>query len=308
MTQIRIILADQDGVRPYVNGLRSLEHDILYPIADGKDHFRIDHGPEYTPFFTGLGDAHFAIALEGEEVVGNAVGIIRSALHGDRSIVTGYACDYKIAARLRGKGLSRRMLMFGLRQMFHPKNSRFRSWRFGYGATMRGEKGDVLHSGKGVHPLKLMAPYARLLIYFVAPGKLASLQLDGAPPPPARIGLDLSPRAEEASAPLGIVSTGGRKDLRLVSTNAPWPLQHFVLGPRAWMPALGFRLRAVGEALVGAGQPGPVCFSIDDRLGDQVAWLKAQGVEPGATCALIAWRLLPRIGTPAWVHLATSEI
>ena len=304
---LRIVLVDAAGVAPYAEGLRRLEHDIVYPIADGGDHFRIDHGPAYAPFFAELGEAYFAIALEGDEVVGNAVGILRRARLGERSIVTGYGCDYKVAPRLRGSGLGPKMLRFGLGQLVAPANTHFRTWRFAYGAAMRGARGDVLRSGRGLHPLQLVGPYARLLLWFVAPARLAELSEAGCPPPPAAPGLDLSPDAGARSA-LGIVSTAGKKDLRLVSTGEAWPLQHLVRGPGAWGPSLAAYLRSAGEALLTGGAPGEACFALDERLVDHVGWLRARGLEPGAVCTVVAWRAWPRIPRPPWVHLATSEI
>lgn len=307
--KVRIVLVDADGVAPYAERMRRMERDILYPIADGKDQFRIEHGLGYAPFFSDMGNAHFAVALENDEVVGTGVGIIRHALAGGRRVVSGYGCDLKLAVSHRGSGLAKRLVFFGLTEMLRPKNTLFRSWRFAYGAAMRGAKGDVLRSGRGVHPLKLLSPYARLHVYFVDPQVLAGLEADGCPRPPPEIdGLDLSPDAEASSGPLGIVSTAGKKDLRLVSTGAPWPLQHLVLGPRSWNPNLGAYLQASGAAMLAAGAPGPACFALDERLSDHVAWLRARGVEPGATCTIIAWRLWPRLPSFKWVHLATSEI
>lgn len=309
-SDVRVVIVDAGGLGPYVAGLRALEREILYPIDDGRDHFRIDHGPAYTPFFTALGEPYFAVVLAGEEVAGSACGILRQARLGERTLVTGYACDYKLAVRHRGVGLGRAMLTRGLLELLTPRNTHYRAWRFGYGAAMRGAKGDVLRSGRGLHPLRLLAPWAELAVYFVSPEKLAQLPT-GAPPPPTELGLNLSPTAEERGGPLGLISTAGRKDLRLVSTGEPWPLVHLALGPSRWAPDLGLYLsRAGAELLLDAGRAPPptACFAIDRSLEAHVAWLARQGIEPGATCRILAWRLFPTLARPAWVHLATSEI
>src|SRR5207248_8774995 len=62
MTRIIRVLAAQLG--PYAASLRALEEPIRYPIADGADSFRIDHGADYHAFFSRLGEAHFLLALE----------------------------------------------------------------------------------------------------------------------------------------------------------------------------------------------------------------------------------------------------
>jgi len=60
---LRFVHLKSDGIAPYVEGLRALERDIEYPIADGADAFRIDHGAEYHPFFSDLGDANFILGV-----------------------------------------------------------------------------------------------------------------------------------------------------------------------------------------------------------------------------------------------------
>jgi hypothetical protein len=306
--RVRLLFTDAAGVAPYVGGLRALERDIVYPIADGADHFRIDHGPAYTPFFTDLGEPYFMLALEGDSVVGNAVGILRHAIAGERRIVAGYGCDWKLAHRHRGTGLGARLVAWSLAQLLRPSQPRLRSWRFAYGAMMRGKKGDILDASRGLHPLRVGRPYAQLLLYFVPPPALARLPDADAPAPPSSPGLDLSPDTAARATPPGIVSTAGKKDLRLVSTGKPWPLEHLVLGPRAWRPTLAAYLRDAGQALVSHGAPGPACFALDERLGDHVAWLAAQGLAPGASCRIAAMRLIRLDHAFGWVHLATSEI
>ena len=48
MSDVRFVVPRPDTLGPYVERLRLLEREILYPIADGADHFFIDHGPATT--------------------------------------------------------------------------------------------------------------------------------------------------------------------------------------------------------------------------------------------------------------------
>lgn len=313
---IRVHHVDAATIARWVPGLAALERDISYPISDGADRFRIDHGPDYHPFFSTLGEAHFLVAAEGDRVVGTIAGILRRATFGERSITTAYACDYKIAPEHRGGGLASRMLLRGLAEILSPLSpSSYRSFRYVYGAAMRGAKGDVLRSARGaLNPLRLVAPAARLHLYFVAPAALARLEPAGCPDSVPPGGLELSPDAAAIAEGPGIVSTAGRKDYVLESTGAPWTLVHLPLGPSAWRPTLGHHLRAGGEALLARGAPGPVCFAIDERLVAHVTWLRGQGLEPGATATIVTWRFpFPgeRVPDPReypWIHLASSEI
>jgi hypothetical protein len=296
---VRVVLVDAAGLAPYAAGLRALERDITYPLDDGRDRFWIDHGPDYHPFFSHMGEAHFLVALEHDLVVGTVAGVLRTIEHRGATYEVGYACDLKLAASHRGRGVARSMLLHGLGQIV--KTPRFRRWRYAFGAAMRGERGDVMRSARGLHPAKLFRPDARLRLYFVDHAALGALDPAGCPPNPTAEGLVLSPRTPG----LGIVSTAGRKDLRRVSTGQPWPLVHLTHGPHTWPTSLGHYLRAGAEALA----PDDVaCFGLDERLDAHVAWLAARGLRSDTVCTIYGWRLPGGPRASPWVHLATSEI
>ncbi|WP_224241112.1 GNAT family N-acetyltransferase [Hyalangium gracile] len=304
MSRVRFVVTDANGIAPYVPELRRLEQSILYPIGDGADHFFIDHGPEYHPFFSGLGEARFLLALRGERVIGSIAGVMRDVSVGGREVRALYLCDLKVAADERGQGLSRRLIQTGLGEVIRARE--LRQTRFFYGAAMRGAQGDVMRTAQGVHPFKLSNAGVRLQLYFASPEALARLELDGAPPPPRSPGMVLGP-AGSVEGP-GLRSTAGRKDLRLVSTGQPWPLVHLPLGPQAWQPSWGAYLRRCGEEMVRRGLPGSACFAIDERLSEHLSWLSAQGVTPGAVCTVYSLRLSLRPASVTWVHMPTSEI
>lgn len=301
---VRIEVVGPEGLTPYHEDLRRLERAIEYPIGDGSDFFTIDHGEAYGAFFAGLGDAQFMIAVDGDELVGVFAGIERTALAAGQPVKTVYGADFKLAARVRGGGLSRRMIWKGFLMGMSP--TYLRRWRVAYVTAMRGAHGDVMRSVRGFHVAKLARPGARLAVYFVEPARLAALASEGAPPPPPPTGMDLSPTPD--SRPPGLASTAGRKDLRLRSTGEPWPLVHLPLGPAAWGPSHAAYLRRAGEAMLAEGLPGPACFALDERLDGEIAWLARQEIAPGAICTVYTFGL-PGAPRPApWVHLATSEI
>lgn len=309
---LHFVLVDRDGLAPYVAGLRALEQSIRYPIADGADHFHIDHGPDYHPFFSTLGEAFFLIALDGDQVAGAGVGVRKEIDWCGQVVPSFYICDLKVAPEHRGRDVVKKMVLFALAQL--PRDARLRRFKVIYGAAMRGARGDVMRSARGLHPMRVLRPAAKLRLYFTPPEQLARLSADEAPRPPRSRGVDLSPRSRFPSSgdatldALGIVSTAGRKDLRLESTGAPWPLVHLTLGPSEWGASWGTYLASAGAALLEHGLPGPTCFAIDDRLGNHVDWLAARGIEPGAVCTVYSFALPPALPAPPWVHLATSEI
>lgn len=307
MSDVRFVLVHEPaGIAPYAAGLRRLEQGIRYPLGDGADHFVIDHGAEYFPFFSALGEARFLLMLRGDEVVGSIAGVVRPVLEAGRPVQALYLCDLKLAAAERGRGHSRRLLWRGLVELL--RTPALRRCRLIYGASMRGERGDVMRSARGLHPFRIGRPGARFRLYFAAPERLAALDVARAPPPPTSPGLELGPAPGAPLTAPGLLSTAGRKDLRLVSSGEPWPLVHLPLGPSSWGGSWGAYLRACGAALVARGRPAVACFSLDERLADHAGWLAAQGVDAGASCALHSLRLPPRARRTAWAHLPTSEI
>ena len=307
MNEVRLIHVDSTTILPYAAALRALERDITYPLnSDDKSEegrfFRIDHGADYHRFFSTLGQAHFVLGLRGDQVVATIAGVLRNVRAGTAAVPALYLCDFKVSADLRGSGLSRRILLHGLSTILRTPS--LRKWRLAYGAAMRGAQGDVMRSARGLHPYRLARPLGRLHVYFVPPARLASLDPRACPPPPPPGGLDLSPDAPESD----FISTAGRKDLRLDPTGTPWPLAHLPAGPAAWQPTLGAYLQRCGAALLAAAQTGPACFALDERLIDQIAWLRQQQLVPGALCTAHGLSLTPHAWGLPWIHLSTAEI
>ena len=212
MNTVRMVHVEAADLGPFVPGLRDLEAAISYPA--GPEQFTIDHGPDYHPFFSGIGESHFALASSGDAVLGNVVGVRKQVVCGVRRLEALYICDLKVAPTQRGRGLARRLLAYGLwRLLVSPK---LRPARLLFGAAMRGQRGDVTRSARGATPLKLARPWARCDLYFVPPATLASLQPGSCPPPPPDDqGLDLSPHPTHERP--GLASTAGRKDSATLS-------------------------------------------------------------------------------------------
>lgn len=305
MSATRCLVLRAGELAPFVPGLRAIERTQKYPIADGADHFTIDHGEAYHPFFTALGDPRFLVALDGERVVGTLAGVLREASVGGRTVPSAYVCDLKVDREYRGGRVTRAMYAHGLWQL--ARDPELRQWRVLYGAAMRGARGDVFRSMKHpLHPARIFAPWARLHVYFATPSSLAKLPATGAPVfTGAPSGVDLSPEASRGPI---TVSTRGRKDFRIESTGLPWALVHLPWGPARWGANLGAWLREGADAVHAHGDGALACFALDERFDAHVRWLAKHGVEPGAVCTVYACALPPAPRRPAWVHLATHEI
>jgi hypothetical protein len=300
--RLRFVHVTAAEIGPFVTSLRSLEASISYPIADGADAFTIDHGPEYHPFFSRLGEAHFLLALRGDDVVGSIAGVLRTVSVGAREIPSLYLCDLKLAAELRGRGTARRMLQRGLLEILrHPQGRRV---RLVYGAAMVGERGDVMRSARGTNPLRLGQSIAQLQLYFVSPGRLATLDADGPACP-------LGERLDASGPAADMVETRGAKDLRLRSSGAAWPLVHLTRAPWHAEPSREnwwAWLRSCGERLSSRTDGAVACFALDMRLEAHHAWLTEAGISPGARCTIHGLALTRALRSTRFAHLATSEI
>lgn len=306
---LHILAPEQLG--PYVEGLRNLEREILYPIDDGADTFAIDHGPDYHRFFSEMGHrARFMVVTdEAGQVVGSLAGAWRRAELDEAPINTAYLGDLKLAPEVRGTGLVARMLWRALAGVTSRPD--LRGWSLAWGAAMRGERGDVTRSLRGANPGRIAGTLGVTRLYFVSPQQLADLDTSASPPPPPGPGLDLSP--ELRAADVGpVLSTRGRKDFRLTSTGLPWPLLHIACGPRQWQAGFGRSLVEGARAARALEQEAVCCFGLDVRMREHIAWLSARGVEPGATCTVYGFafnpRLNARLSRTRWLHLATCHI
>ncbi len=296
MTELHYLQGDE--LVRFQRGLAALEGDIWYPVGDGEDEFAIDHGDHYQKFFTEMGEAHFLIGVDGDEVVASLAGVFRSALLGEKEIPTVYLGDLKIADSHRGGNITRRMATTCLKLLWKPRMRRF---KIAFGVGMRGEHGDASRSLRGAHPGKLLRPLAELALYFVRPEELVGLGIG--PAAPVGTGLDLSGNREP---PPLFVSTAGRKDLRLRSTGQHWPLVHIPRSPNHWEQGLGQMLSRAGSEMPAESL---ACFCLDRGLEEPIRWLADNGIvstTTGTVYALVLPGTLLR--KRAWVHLATSEI
>jgi GNAT superfamily N-acetyltransferase len=158
---VRFELCDPWSIAPYAAALGRLERAITYPLGDGRERFFIDHGDEYHPFFSAMGEAYFLVALHDRTPVGVVAGVLKRGERDGRSFESAYVCDLKLDPAHRGHGIAAALLRRAL--VLSATTPSLRRWRFGYGAAMRGDRGDVLRSARGpLHPAKLTARWASI--------------------------------------------------------------------------------------------------------------------------------------------------
>ncbi len=297
---MRFVLCKAGELGPFLPGLQALEGDIRYPLTkDSTETFVIRHGDAYHPFFSDMGEPRFALAVEGDAVLGVVTVVLRRAQAGGHVVRAAYVCDLKVAPSARGKNVARDLFVRGL--WLARREPRLFRWSMAYGVAMRGHKGDVMRSARRLHPARLGGAIATLRIYFVPQPTLAAVDLRHAPgaPDASRV-LDLSPDAR-----LAPVSTLGKKDLLVGPSRTPMPLEHLGAGPSKWPHGFGAYLQAAARA---AAADRTLCFALDERSVAEAAWLDTLGIRTDSRATVYAMRLpFPPIRFER-VHIATSEI
>ena len=290
MSALTLEIVESWELRPGdVKELCDLETQMSYPIADGADHFTIDHGEYYHEFFSEMGETRLLLVKDRGRIQGVMVGVWREILLGSTRVRALYLADLKLAPRLRGQNIVLRMLWHGIKALF--RRADLGSWHVVYGAAMRGESGDVMRSMQGaLHPARWLDHEALFYLYFASKQELEGLSLEGSPPlsSPDELAANFSP---ERRAPW--FTTRGTKSFVLASTGAPWQLVHL---DEVSQPASEGAARTLGEALQrgvarmqDAGEVA--CFALEKGRERQIRWLQERGIQPGATCTLYAMQV-----------------
>lgn len=313
MSTLTIDIVESFELRPTdIAQLHELEAQMSYPIADGADHFTIDHGEHYHEFFSDMGETRLMLLREDRRIQGVMVGVWRPIQLGETRIMALYLADLKLSPHLRGKRVVPRMIWHGIRELF--RRAELGSWHVVYGAAMRGASGDVMRSMRGsLHPARWLDHQARFHLYFVSRQELEALPQDS-PPLCATdhpLAANFSP---ERRAPC--FSTRGKKDFMLASTNSPWNLVHLdeVSQPTTLATTLAAALHHGTQHM--RGDDEVACFALDQGRTEQIAWLQHHGISPGATCTLYAMQVRNRWMRPeqpplhalSTTYLSTSTI
>jgi hypothetical protein len=263
---VRVVRITAKNQARYRDAIAALEAEAVYPL--GADSFRIDHGADYFAFFRRLGELHYYVAVEDEEVLAVGAGVLRT--EPER---TWYLCDVKVRSRSRGRHLPLRMLS----RVFLPN---YLKCRRGYAVSMNSSDGS---------PNRIVRLMSRFRWAPTSVGtRLALFSLDE---PGMRLAAPLVQRHRGA---MTYLSLAGKKDIILSSTGRAMPLLHVQFGPAA----------AAASTCVLSPQAGAVhmfCTPEGDPL-HQV--LTLAGFQPSASATVIHHRM-DRVD---WGFILTSDI
>jgi GNAT superfamily N-acetyltransferase len=254
---------------------RLTRFDAHWTYPYGEDRFRLDHGDDYYAFFDRLGEVNAFAFLDGEDIIGMGVAVLREVpfRSGGPKRSAWYLCDAKVHPDHRGQNLSLR----AVGQQFLRHYLRCGS---AYGISMN--PGDGSENGVVRHAMRnRMYKLAR----FDIGGILALYSLD------ADAMRRLEPLVIRHRGPSSYLSLEGKKDLVMESTRARLPLLHVQFGPCAEP--------GVPEPL--EGHTHMFAALVDDPLSHA---LEAEGVAPSATATIVAHRMRKC----DWQFVLTSDI
>jgi Fe-S cluster biosynthesis and repair protein YggX len=100
----------------YSKKLQHFESQFVYPLGDKT--FTIMHGAvsDYFTFFEHLGEVHYFVMEENEEIIGAFCAVLRD---------TWYLCDFKIHPDYRGKKLYLKLMRKYFFKLYFKKNTMF---------------------------------------------------------------------------------------------------------------------------------------------------------------------------------------
>ena len=105
-------IVSEEQLGPYIHDLRLIEKNIEYPLEDGTENFFIDHGKDYSPFFTQQGyKTRFLIITNKDKVVGSIAGVWKRISLNEKTYNALYASDLKLKPKYRNKGIVKNFLL-----------------------------------------------------------------------------------------------------------------------------------------------------------------------------------------------------
>ena len=292
-------IVSEEQLGPFIHDLRSIEKNIEYPLEDGTEGFYIDHGNDYSPFFTQQGyKTRFLIVTNKEEVVGSIAGVWKRVSLKKKTYNALYASDLKIIPRYRNKGVVKNFLWYLFIRW--PFIKEFQGWDFIYFCAMQKKNKGVESSFKGVHLGKLTRPNCILNIYILEPQKLNNIDLDE---------LQYYPENEinlSSNLKNDVLWNEGKKNIVSVQDGSIMNLGH--LNPEVFHLKNKSRLKkSIKEVLDKRG--GKICFAVDCRNKKLVNIFEKSEVYTDTKCRVFSFSPFSKpMDRAKTISISTGEI
>jgi len=292
-------IVDIEGLKPFISELRSIEAAIKYPIQNGVESFIIDHGPQYTPFFSQQGyKTRFLIIMNKKTVIGSIAGIWKTVLINQKPYTGLYVADLKLRQEFRTQGIIKNCLWYLFFKW--PLNQDFQGWDFLYFCAMQRLGSGVDSTFIGAHLGKLARLDTEFNIYMLNAellyGKdITCLKQD------YKNHINLSPKRKE-----DVLWNDGIKNI--ISTNTHTLLKLGHLNPGLLQSGNNIRLKKALKVIM-KRKNGLVCFAVDSRDQFKINWLKSNGIETETRCKIFSFApFSPPIRKSDVLFISTGEI
>ena len=258
---------EYDTFRPRISDFQTR---FTFPI--NHQHFYFDNGDDYFSWFRTMGQLHYFVALDGEEVVAVAAQITRQLVNsaGEKTEPFWYLCDLKVHPDYRGLGIPEKI--FTNRFPHHY----FRCPR-GYAVTI-----DPIDQSENAI-VRMLQNFP--MIPFSVATKLGVIMLD------TELMEEVDPILRRHRGPISYSSAAGIRDIVPESGGEPLPVLHAQFGPCA-QP--GYKDPVDAHAHM-------FCAPLDDAL---IKDLAIRGIRPVTTITVVHHRL----DSWKWQFILTNEI
>lgn len=137
--------------------LEDFEREFRYPLGP-DDSFSISHGPDYSLFFRGMGEASIHLAESGGLIVGSQALVKREVkLACGRLVPAVYFCDTKVVENRRGGIVLGKLVVSACKEVMEA------CYTSGFSVVMEGSKTTDQHTGRlGVPPFHELGKIAIL--------------------------------------------------------------------------------------------------------------------------------------------------
>ena len=292
-------IVNENQLKTFIPDLRSMEKNIKYPLEDGTESFFIDHGKDYSPFFTQQGyKTRFLIITNKDKVVGSIAGVWKRISFNEKTYNALYASDLKLKPKYRNKGIVKNFLWYLFIRW--PFTKEFQGWDFIYFCAMQRENKGVESTFKGVHLGRLTKPNCLLNIYILEPHEFNSIDLDELLYSPEHE-INLSPNLNG-----DILWNDGKKNIVSTKDGSVMKLGH--LNPEAFHLNNKERLKKSIKK-VSDRKGGKICFAVDCRNKKIINVFEKGEVYTDTKCRVFSFSpFLRPLNYAQTVSISTGEI
>ena len=291
------IIGEKD-LNPFVQKLRLIEKDIEYPLEDGGENFFIDHGKQYSPFFTQQGfKTRFLIILDNDNVVGSIAGVWKKTISNGKKYNALYASDLKLKREYRNKGLVKNFLWYLIIRWPFIKD--FKGWDFIYFCAMQRSNKGVEATFKGFHLGRLTKSEAVLNIYILDPIKFKEVDIEKIYFEPESE-INLSPNLID-----DVLWNDGKKNIVSTKDKSIMKLGH--INPQLFYKENNLRLQDAVTNI--ARNKGSLCFAIDNKNHVVINQLEKYGIYTDTKCKVFSFSPFSKPFNPDQIiSISTGEI